>query len=420
MADQTIGQRIAQERKKKELSQVGLATILDVSRQAISKWESDAAIPEIDKLIALSRLFDVSIGWLLGVEELPERQEQELTEKQHADLTESQWKTVETYIQKYQQPPKPHLTAFHYIFAIGASLLIFLLLYSQTSRIEKLLTTQAAQIEALTDRVTVIESKNTGLNIGSLLASYTLTPTVPDFPEFPGVGHGTSTLTLRAIPHVWNEGDEAWLHVQSTAGEFWEVPCQWDGSALSAAAQLAVDDGYEYAFVVTHPDGSRETQLLPEETAENLRTTFHIPGVHEIGTMEYQDGTLILRDYASTLTMPELYQQERFDEPGYYADPHPAAWQKVEYVLLVNDSASGAAYYRLPVVDQAEGLYPEDPVAYTLTAANPELRFENLQLSETTTHAQLWLYAWLDNGLQERYILNMFEYSAENGFSELP
>ena len=51
MADLTIGQRIAQERRKQNLSQVGLATILDVSRQAISKWESDAAIPEIDKLV---------------------------------------------------------------------------------------------------------------------------------------------------------------------------------------------------------------------------------------------------------------------------------------------------------------------------------------------------------------------------------
>lgn len=69
MENLTIGQRIAQERKKLDLSQVGLATRLDVSRQAISKWESGAAIPDIDKLISLSRLFGVSVGWLLGVED---------------------------------------------------------------------------------------------------------------------------------------------------------------------------------------------------------------------------------------------------------------------------------------------------------------------------------------------------------------
>ena len=93
MTELTIGQRIAQERKKLQLSQVGLATRLDVSRQAISKWESDAAIPEIDKLIALSRLFGVSVGWLLGVEDPAATQE--------AALSEDQFGIVEELVKKY-------------------------------------------------------------------------------------------------------------------------------------------------------------------------------------------------------------------------------------------------------------------------------------------------------------------------------
>ena len=68
----TIGQRIAQKRKELGLSQEGLGDQLGVSRQSIYKWESDSALPEIDKLIALSRLFGVSVGWLLGVEEPPQ------------------------------------------------------------------------------------------------------------------------------------------------------------------------------------------------------------------------------------------------------------------------------------------------------------------------------------------------------------
>ena len=68
----TIGQRIAQKRKELGISQEGLGDQLGVSRQSIYKWESDSALPEIDKLIALSRLFGVSVGWLLGVEEPPE------------------------------------------------------------------------------------------------------------------------------------------------------------------------------------------------------------------------------------------------------------------------------------------------------------------------------------------------------------
>ena len=65
----TIGQRIAQKRKELGLSQEALGSKLGVSRQSIYKWEADSALPEVDKLIALSRLFGVSVGWLLGVEE---------------------------------------------------------------------------------------------------------------------------------------------------------------------------------------------------------------------------------------------------------------------------------------------------------------------------------------------------------------
>ena len=68
MTQVTLGQRIATQRKILGMSQETLAEKLEVSRQAVSKWESDGAIPEIDKLIALSKIFDVSIGWLLGVE----------------------------------------------------------------------------------------------------------------------------------------------------------------------------------------------------------------------------------------------------------------------------------------------------------------------------------------------------------------
>ena len=58
----TIGQRIAQKRRELSLSQEALGAELGVSRQAIYKWESDAAVPEIDKLITLSRRFGVSVG----------------------------------------------------------------------------------------------------------------------------------------------------------------------------------------------------------------------------------------------------------------------------------------------------------------------------------------------------------------------
>ena len=65
----TVGQRIAQKRKELGLSQEALGEQLGVSRQSIYKWESDTVLPEVEKLIALSRLFRMPVGQLLGIEE---------------------------------------------------------------------------------------------------------------------------------------------------------------------------------------------------------------------------------------------------------------------------------------------------------------------------------------------------------------
>lgn len=52
-------------RKEKELSQVDLAEILNVSRQAISRWEVGTSVPSMDNLSALSRLYNVSVDSLM-------------------------------------------------------------------------------------------------------------------------------------------------------------------------------------------------------------------------------------------------------------------------------------------------------------------------------------------------------------------
>lgn len=65
----TLGEHIQALRKAAGLSQEALGEQLGVTRQSISKWESDLAMPEVEKLIAMSKLFGVSVGSLLQVEE---------------------------------------------------------------------------------------------------------------------------------------------------------------------------------------------------------------------------------------------------------------------------------------------------------------------------------------------------------------
>ena len=60
-----LNEKIILCRKKQGLSQSDLADLLNVSRQSVSKWETGEAKPDIDKLMTLSRVFDVSTDWLL-------------------------------------------------------------------------------------------------------------------------------------------------------------------------------------------------------------------------------------------------------------------------------------------------------------------------------------------------------------------
>ena len=65
----TIADRIQTLRKSKGMSQEELADAAGVSRQAVSKWESEQSTPDIDKVIILSEIFDVTTDYLLrGIE----------------------------------------------------------------------------------------------------------------------------------------------------------------------------------------------------------------------------------------------------------------------------------------------------------------------------------------------------------------
>lgn len=64
-----IAQRIQHIRKRNGISQEKLANEIGVSRQAVSKWESEQSVPEIDKIIILSDYFKVSTDYLIKGEE---------------------------------------------------------------------------------------------------------------------------------------------------------------------------------------------------------------------------------------------------------------------------------------------------------------------------------------------------------------
>ena len=65
----TFGEKIQKLRKEAAMSQEELAYQLDVSRQAVSKWERDNGYPETEKIVRMSNLFSVSLDYLLNEED---------------------------------------------------------------------------------------------------------------------------------------------------------------------------------------------------------------------------------------------------------------------------------------------------------------------------------------------------------------
>ena len=64
-----LGENIYKHRTECGLSQGALAESLEVSRQSVSKWENNSAMPELDKLIRMSKLFQISLDQLVFGEE---------------------------------------------------------------------------------------------------------------------------------------------------------------------------------------------------------------------------------------------------------------------------------------------------------------------------------------------------------------
>lgn len=88
-----FAENLKQIRKEKGISQEELAEQLEVSRQAVSKWEQGAGYPEVEKLIALSHIFNVSLDSLLS--------EEAVKSSSNVDVTNSVVKTGKIRISSF-------------------------------------------------------------------------------------------------------------------------------------------------------------------------------------------------------------------------------------------------------------------------------------------------------------------------------
>ena len=274
----TTGQKIAARRKELELSQEALGDKLGVSRQTVYKWESDLSLPDIDKLVALSRLFQVPVGWLLGVEEEPEPQSVDFSPEQlklleeilgryqraePEELSEGQRKQVEELV---GQPPKkrrrwPWVLAV-LVIAVGGWTLFQRLdqmeqqYYDLANSVGNITYSVNRQIGSITDRVEeVLKAQN------DLTADYGTQLRSTD------LASNTVTFSLRAVPKTYTPGMSV-ISLADNGEETLEFPAQEEESgAFTGEVTCTLADVIALSAVFIAGD-TRQTQLLDQY--ENL------------------------------------------------------------------------------------------------------------------------------------------------------
>ena len=319
----TTGQRIALKRKEHGLSQESLGEKLGVSRQSIYKWESDSALPEIDKLVALSRLFGVTVGWLLGVEEsAPE------AAPAAEELTERQLNMVEEIVSRYtaQLAPPPRRRRWMKAGVLLATFCLLGALWSLSQKLDQLSSRYTnlqnqishidsnvnSQINSITGRVEeVLKSQN------HLTADYSAELTALD------PARGTATFAPRAVPRTYIAGMTACFQADSGDGPAEFSAELGPGGVFSAEITVPLTDHITIAVVFVSPDGTRETQLLDTWTSLYSGTLPDLNVDDVLMAAEYRDGQA---------DMSHQWAMLRIDEDN----PEAAAIEELRVGLFVD------------------------------------------------------------------------------------
>lgn len=332
----TLGERIAQKRKELGLSQEALGEKLGVSRQAIYKWESDAALPEIEKLVVLAKMFAVPVGWLLGVEEAEDAPKDETGE-----LNEVQMKMVEEIVGRYlaaQPKPKksrrwPKVLAAAVVLVAGIHLFNRLdglnnqYNYLQNS-VGNITSSVNSQINGIANRVEeILKSQN------NLTADYGTALLRSD------LAANTATFSLRAVPKTFEEGMRAVFLVDSGSGAE-EIEATLSDGTFSAEATTELTDSISLSVVFITPDGRRLTQLL--DTFQNLlfesmpwvgvNSNFQFAevadGVVHVGKDKYGNAEYVTVNPGESKTMDGQRVEISRVEVGVFVNRELVAWGK--------------------------------------------------------------------------------------------
>ncbi len=262
----TLGQRIAQKRKELGLSQEALGDQLGLSRQSIYKWESDSSVPEIEKLIALSKLFGVSVGWLLGVEDDAPHDTRQDTPHQNTsgELNETQLKMVEEIVARYlaAQPAPKKRRGWLSVVAVIVEIVVIVSIFSRLDQLDDRYSSLQNSVGNITYSVNNQINGISGRVEEILKAQNALTAEYGSELARMELKDNAAVFSAWAVPKTYVDGMTAEFVVDS-AGELVTVPAAMQsGQKFTAELNCLLSDSITVSVVFILPDGTRQTQLL--------------------------------------------------------------------------------------------------------------------------------------------------------------
>ena len=280
----TLGQRIQELRKQRGMSQEALGDALGVSRQAVSKWEGDNGIPELDTLIAMSRLFEVTVGRLLGVEEAAEQKRETVNEPE-----ENKEDQVEAVLRRYveQTTKKDERSWFErWGKTVTEAIVVTTVFVVMLSMLLSLRST-VKLLQSDLSRLQVDVSNNQGNLIGTIrntiydvlaeeanpLSTYNW-----DIVDF-DLDDQTATLRLNATMKEYAAGSKmqfcaAWQKVDDTEGQ---TTGEWvDGPNFQSEITLPLNHNTAISIRVEDADGNIKEYVIPTPIHELHPDNFHL------------------------------------------------------------------------------------------------------------------------------------------------
>ena len=128
----TLGERLQQLRKEKQMSQEDLGNLLLVSRQTVSLWENNQTVPTVDNLIRLKEIFGASIDSILTGEEPPVPEEQ-TPSQQEVPPTEFIERPIESYSYSLEKKDQAFLSKLYCTKQKRAVVFFFVIFYGSVA-----------------------------------------------------------------------------------------------------------------------------------------------------------------------------------------------------------------------------------------------------------------------------------------------